>query len=63
MTNSGRKELEVFKNLFPNFCTDNMSVSERTPNILFINPTPGKRGRKYMFILRSNGTWVLEFMD
>lgn len=61
MTSKGREQLEKFKELFPNLWNDNQSVSERTPNVLVINPVPGKRGRKYMFVLRADGSWVLEF--
>lgn len=43
MTSKGREQLEKFKELFPNLWNDNQSVSERTPNVLIINPIPGKR--------------------
>lgn len=61
MTSKGREQLEKFKELFPNLWNDNQSVSERKPNVLIINPLPGKRGKKYMFIVRADGSWVLEF--
>ena len=65
MTSKGKANLELFKTLFPNLCTDEMSVKEYPSgytggSIIEINPNPKKRiSRKYMFIVRKDGSWEL----
>lgn len=61
MTMKGKQILEKFKELFPNLWNEGANVTELSNGVILINPVPGKRGRKYMFIVRADGTWVLEF--
>lgn len=61
MTLKGKKNLEKFKGLFPNLWNDGASVTELSNGVILINPVPGKRGMKYMFVYRPNGTWELHY--
>lgn len=61
MTLKGKQILEKFKELFPNLWNDGASVTELSNGVILINPVPGKRGMKYMFVYRANGTWELHY--
>lgn len=52
--------LSKFKSLFPDIYKDGMTVSE-VSGVLWVNPTPGRKGRKYMFIYRPDGRWELHY--
>ena len=61
MTSKAKVALESFKSMFPGLYRDGMTVTEVRGDVLIINPTPGKRGRKYTYILRPDGTWHLSY--
>ena len=61
MTEKGKLILEKFKELFPNLVTDTMTVREFSKDFIIINPVAGKRGRKYTFVLRRDGSWDLSY--
>lgn len=61
MTLKGKQILEKFKELFPNLWNDGASVTELSNGVILINPIPGKRGRKYRFVTRVDGTWELHY--
>lgn len=61
MTLKGKQVLEKFKELFPNLWNEGASVTELSNGVIIINPVPGKRVMKYMFVYRANGTWELHY--
>lgn len=54
--------LAKFKELFPGVYKDGMAVSENTDNAIWINPTPGKRGKRYLFVYRPGGSYELKYI-
>ena len=52
--------LEKFKKLFPDIYKDGMTVSE-ADGTLIINPTPGKRGKRYYFKYKQDARWELKY--
>ena len=59
MTNRAKELYKKFCEMFPQLSEGEQTITDCGINGIIINPKPGKRGPKYTFVYRSDGSWTV----